>query len=105
MWWLFDGKGDGDIDLVGKVRCLKFKGGRELVLFLSGRDSGNSYEPVPLKRPNRHSMKATFSFDLPELKGAHVDMSVKVSDGVAEGCTSAHPCTERAPDTGMYRLY
>jgi hypothetical protein len=105
MKWLFDGRGDNGIDLVGKVRCLKFQGGRDLVIFLSGKESGNSYEPVPLKKPNHHSMKATFSFDLPELSGRHVDMRVKVSDGVAEGCTSAHPCTERAPDSGMYRLY
>ncbi|HET7481867.1 MAG TPA: hypothetical protein VFK89_03305 [Actinomycetota bacterium] len=104
--WLFDGRNDGDVDLVGKTRCLNPAGpGRDLELFLSGRDTGNSYEPVPIKRPNRHTMKVTFSFDLVELRGPHASMFMKVKDGAAEGCTSAHKCTERAPDSGKWQLF
>jgi hypothetical protein len=104
--FFFDGRGDGDTDLVGKVRCLDPKGPRrDLVLFLSGKDSGNSYDPVPINRPNKHTMKVKFSFDLIELRGPHVDLSFGVTDGQAEGCTSAHKCTEQAPDTGAWRLY
>ena len=99
----FDGKGDGDTDLVGKTRCLKYTGGRDLVLFLSG--DRNSYEPVPINKPTRHTMRFKFPFNIPELRGEHVDVHIKVEDGVAEGCTSAHPCTERAPDNGRWRLY
>ena len=101
----FDGKGDGDTDLIGKTRCLKHQGGRDLVVFLSGKDSGNSYEPVTINKPNRHTMRFKFSFDIPELRGPHVDLFIKVEDGFAEGCTSADPCTERAPDDGKWRLY
>jgi hypothetical protein len=50
-------------------------------------------------------MKATFTFDIPELRGRHVDMRIKVLDGAAEGCTSSHPCVDLAPDRGMYSLY
>ena len=106
MFWLFDGKADGDVDLVGKVRCLKPSSGpRDLVLFLHGKETGNSYEPVPLKKPEDDSMRGTFSFDLPELKGRHLNFVVKVKDGTAEGCTAAHKCKERAPDSGNYLLY
>ena len=104
--WLWDGRNDGDIDLVGKTRCLKpSHGPRDLVLFLSGKHSGNSYEPVPIKKPNGHTMKVTFSFDIPEMHGAHASMLMRVRDGEAEGCTSAHRCTERAPDSGKWELY
>ena len=104
--FFFDGKGDGDTDPIGKVRCLDPQGSpRELVLFLSGKDSGNSYEPVPMTRPSKRSMKVKFSFDLKELRGPHVDLSLGVTDGQAEGCTSANKCTEQAPDTGAWRLY
>jgi hypothetical protein len=102
---LFDGGKNPDIDLVGNLRCLKFEGQRELILVLSGRDTASHYEPVPVTRPSRHSFKATFSFDLPELQGTHVDMLIRVKDSVAEGCTSAFPCTERAPDASRWRLY
>jgi hypothetical protein len=103
--FLFDGGSKPDADLVGKLRCLKFEGGRDLVLFLSGRDTNNSYEPISVIKPDRHTMRFKFSFDLVELTGKHVDMYIKVTDGQAEGCTSAFPCTERAPDTGRWRLY
>lgn len=104
--FFFDGRGDGDTDLVGKVRCLDPQGSpRELVLFLSGKDTGSGYEPVPIDRPNKHTMKVEFSFDLRELRGPHVDLSFGVTDGQAEGCTSAHKCTEQAPDDGTWRLY
>ena len=38
-------RGDRDMDLIGKVRCLDPEDGpRELVIVLSGTQSGNSYE-------------------------------------------------------------
>jgi hypothetical protein len=106
MLWYFDGRGDRDMDLIGKVRCLDpQEGPRELVMFLSGTESGNSYEAVPVRKPNNHTMRVTFTFDIPELSGPHVDLVIRVRDGVAEGCTSGHKCIERAPDEGRWSLY
>ena len=106
LLWYFDGKGNRRMDLVGKVRCLKPQDGpRDLVIFLSGIHSGSNYEPVPVNKPNRHTIAFRFPFDIPELTGPHVDVVVRVRDGVAEGCTSAYPCKERAPDDGRWRLY
>jgi hypothetical protein len=101
MTWNFDGRADGDTDLVGRVRCVD----GDLLLFLRGRSSGNRYEPVPGSRPNRKSVKFRFSFDLPELNGRHLGLSIDISDGAAEGCTSANACHDRAPDRGRWQLY
>ena len=104
MLWYFDGRGDRGMDLIGKVRCLDPQDApRELVMFLSGEK--NSYEPIPIKKPNNHTMRVTFSFDIPELRGPHVDVVIRVRDGVGEGCTSEHKCIDRAPDDGRWRLY
>lgn len=105
MKWYFDGRGDNRVDLIGRVKCLKAGNERDLVLFLHGPRTGNQYEPIPLQKPTRHTIRARFTFDIPELNGEHVDTFIKVQDGMAEGCTSANPCTERAPDDGRWRLY
>ena len=106
MLWYFDGKGNRRMDLVGKVRCLKPQDEpRDLVIFLSGTDSGNSYEPIPVTKPNRHTMTFRVPFDIPELNGPHVDVVVRVRDGAAEGCTAENPCKDKAPDDGRWRLY
>lgn len=73
---------------------------------LHGTKSGNNYEPVPVKRPNQHTVRATFPIrDLQETKGAHLNAIVKVRDGQAEGCTSAAKCHDQAPDTGTWHVY
>jgi hypothetical protein len=101
----FDGGADGDNDLVGNFVCIKTKSGHRIVLMLHGTKSGNNYEPVPVTRPDHRTVRATFSFDLTELKGKHLDAVARVRDGAAEGCTSAHPCHDRAPDTGTWHVY
>jgi hypothetical protein len=101
LTWKFDGQADGDTDLVGRVRCVD---GRPL-LFLRGRETGNRYEAVIGRRPAHDTVKFAFSFDIVELNGRHVGLFIVVSDGTAEGCTSANPCFDRAPDRGRYRLY
>jgi hypothetical protein len=101
LTWKFDGQADGDTDLVGRVRCVD---GRPL-LFLKGRDTGNRYEAVPGRKPTPRSVKFAFSFDIVEMNGRHAALFLEVSDGTAEGCTSANPCFDRAPDRGRYRLY
>jgi hypothetical protein len=50
-------------------------------------------------------MKVSFTSDIPEIDGAHLSMLMRVRDGEAEGCTSAHQCMERAPDDGKWVLY
>jgi hypothetical protein len=101
LTWKFDGRADGDTDLIGKVRCVDGKP----LLFLRGKDTGNRYEAVQGRKPTRDSVKFAFSFDISELQGRHLAVFIEVSDGAAEGCTSAHPCFDRAPDRGRYRLY
>ena len=104
--WYFDGSGGRGMDLVGKLRCLEPQDEpRELVMFFSGTDSGNSYEPIPVRRPNRRSIRFRLPFDIPELDGPHVELVVRVRDGMAEGCTAANPCKEKAPDDGRWALY
>ena len=99
--WFFDGAADGDVDLIGKLRC---QNGR-LWLYLRGTDSGNNYEPAPATRPNKRTVRVTMSFDLTELEGDNLAVKVKVRDGSAEGCTKADPCTDRAPDTGWWAVF
>jgi hypothetical protein len=103
----FDGKADGDNDLIGNFVCRKVSASRHRIfLALHGTKSGNNYEPVAVKRPNKHTMRATFPVkNIPETKGAHLNVIAKVRDGQAEGCTSAHKCHDRAPDTGTWNVY
>ena len=105
MRWFFDGGGDGDVDLVGNVKCVKRGGGRDIQLFLRGKDSGNQYEPLGFTRPNRRTLNLTFSFDIPELNGNHVDLRIHTTDRTVDDCTSPNKCVDRAPDDGMWRLY
>ena len=80
--WYRYGRGDRAMDLIGKVRCLDPEDSpRELVIFLSG--DKNSYEPIPIKKPNNHTMRLTMTFDIPELRGPHVDVVIRVRDGAA----------------------
>ena len=99
--WKFDGRADGDTDLVGNVRC----DGRRPQLFLRGTETENRYEPVDGTRPDRRSISFSFSFDIAELEGRHVSLFIDISDGAAEGCTSAAPCFDRAPNRGRWSLY
>lgn len=103
--WYFDGQADGDVDLIGKFKCVKTGQGKALYLFLHGKQTGNNYEPVKAKRPDKRSAEATFSFDLVELNGEHLKLYAQVKDGAAEGCTSANKCFDRAPDTGKWMVY
>ncbi len=99
--WFFDGAADGDVDLVGSLRC---RNGR-LWLYLRGTDSGNNYEPVPANRPNRSTARITMSFDLTELAGDNLAAKVRVRDVSAEGCSKADACIDRAPDAGWWAVY
>ena len=99
--WFFDGAADGDVDLIGNLRC---RNGR-LWLFLRGTDSGNTYEPVPANRPNRTTARITMSFDLSELAGDNLAVKVKVRDTTAEACSRTDPCTDRGPDAGWWDVY
>ena len=99
--WFFDGAADGDVDLLGNLRC---QNGR-LWMYLRGTDSGNNYEPAPANRPNKRTVRVTMSFDLTELEGDNLAVKVKVRDGAAEGCSDTEPCNDRAPDTGWWAVF
>src|SRR5918999_834002 len=52
--WYFDDGEDGDNDLIGKFVCVNANSNKpKLILKLYGPDSGNQYEPVPAKRPDK----------------------------------------------------
>ena len=80
--WLFDDGRDGDTDLTGNVVC------RNKKLFLMLRSKKNRYEGIRVKRPDKDTVKATFSFDLKELKSNHLDVTAKSKDSTSTGCTS-----------------
>jgi hypothetical protein len=90
--WRFDDGDDGDWDLVGKFR---FTDGA-LRFFLRGTDSGNIYEPIRARRPDRKSVRVRFAFDLVELRSNRLSVVANSSEG---GCPG-DPCRDRAPDTG-----
>lgn len=101
--WYFDDGEDGDNDLIGKFVCVNANSNKpKLIMKLSGPDSGNNYEPVPAKRPDKKTVKATFPFDLAELESEHASAHVRSKDAISEGCDV---CVDRAPDTGGMRMY
>ena len=101
--WYFDDNEDGDNDLIGKFVCINASSNKpKLILKLHGPDSGNTYEPVPAKRPNKKTVKATFPFDLAEFESEHASAHARSKDAISEGCDV---CVDRAPDTGGMRLY
>jgi hypothetical protein len=92
--WKFDDGDDGDVDLVGNFR---YKNGA-LRLFLRGPDTGNRYEPIRARRPNRRMVRVRFSFDIAELQSSN--LSVMASSVVAGLECPDDPCRDRAPNTG-----
>ena len=80
--WMFDDRSDGDTDLTGNIVCKN----KNLVLKL--KSNRNNYEAIEVKRPNKHTVKATFSFDLKELKSDHLDLTAKSKDTTSTGCTA-----------------
>jgi hypothetical protein len=92
--WRFDDGDDGDFDLVGKFR---FTDGA-LRFFLRGPDTGNIYEPLRARRPDRRSVKVRFSFDIEELQSNRVSVVASSFDGGPD--CPGDPCRDRAPDTG-----
>jgi hypothetical protein len=102
--WYFDDGEDGDNDLIGKFVCINANSNNpKLILKLHGPDSDNHYEPVPAKKPDKKTVKATFPFDLAEFESEHASAHARSSDAIGEGCDPK--CVDRAPDTGGMRLY
>ena len=97
--WLFDDRRDGDTDLIGRFVCRK---GR-LSFNLRGPDTGNHYEPLKVRRPNRRTTKVNVPFDLAEFEGAHMGVAARSKDGEAPACET--PCVDRAPNMGTMRVY
>jgi hypothetical protein len=101
--WYFDDNEDGDNDLIGKFVCVNANSNNpRLILKLHGPDSGSNYEPVPAKKPDKKTVKATFPFDLGEFESEHASAHARSKDAISEGCDV---CVDRAPDTGGMRLY
>lgn len=103
LQWRFDGDADGDIDLVGRFSCVRVAEERRLVFQLRGLDSGNRYEPVRAKRPDRRTVRVRFPLDLTEIDGPHLRAVARSSDAITEGCETA--CRDRAPDKRKFRVY
>jgi hypothetical protein len=101
--WYFDDGEDGDNDLIGKFVCVKANSDNpKLILKLHGKATGNNYDAVPAKKPNKKTVKATFSFDLPDFESDHASAHARSQDAISEGCDV---CVDRAPDTGGMTIY
>ena len=92
--WRFDDRDDGDIDLIGNFR---FTNGA-LRFFLRGTETGNIYEPIRARRPDRRSVRVRFSFEIAELQSNRLSVEAKSFDR-GSGCRR-NPCRDRAPNTG-----
>ena len=97
--WLFDDGRDGDFDLVGRVVCVN----SELVLRLHGPDTGNRYEDISVRRPNRRTAKVDVPLDLIEFDATHAGAVARSRDKEAPSCDSI--CTDRAPNQGTLKIY
>ncbi|MGH2754224.1 MAG: hypothetical protein ACRDLB_07285, partial [Actinomycetota bacterium] len=83
LQWLFDAGRDGDIDLRGKFVC------RNKKLMFDLKSKKNKYESLRAKRPSKDTIKVTFTFDLPELKSKHLNVTAKSKDKSSPGCANA----------------
>jgi hypothetical protein len=92
--WRFDDGDDGDSDLVGRFR---FTDGA-LRFFLRGPDTGNVYEPIRARRPDRKSVRVRFGFDIEELRSNRLSVVANSFDGGPD--CPGDPCRDRAPDNG-----
>jgi hypothetical protein len=92
--WLFDDGDDGDVDLIGTFRHTN----RRLRFFLKGTDTGNRYEPIRARRPDRKTVRVRFSFDIAELRSGNLSVSARSSS--AEADCPVDKCRDRAPNTG-----
>ena len=97
--WLFDDRRDGDIDLIGRFVCRK----GTLSFNLRGPDTGNQYEPLAVRRPNRRTAKVNVPLDLVEFEGAHMGVRARSKDGEASACEM--PCVDRAPNNGSMKVF
>jgi hypothetical protein len=75
----------------------------KLIFKLHGNDSGNNYEALTAKRPDRRSVVVKMPTDLTEFESDHASAHARSSDSISEGCDPA--CTDRAPDTGGAQIY
>lgn len=97
---LFDDGRDGDIDLVGRFECHDDK----LLMFLSGKETGNNYEPLKARRPSNKTVKVAFQLDIAEFEADTMGVKVRSIDGTAEGCTE-EPCRDSVPGKGTLKAY
>ena len=74
--WYMDDARDGDTDLWGHFVCVNNK------LMFKMKSKKSQYEPIKAKRPDKHTVKVTFPFDLIEFKAKHLDVTAKSKDGV-----------------------
>jgi hypothetical protein len=101
---LFDDGRDHDVDLVGRFLCSKDDSGNQWSLRLHGPSTGNHYEDLHARRPNRHTLKVIVPLDLLEFAAPHMGVFARSKDATAPTC-STEPCRDRAPDVGNLKVY
>lgn len=94
---LFDSDLDGVVDYRGRV----IRSDGVLVLLLSGQ--GNSYEPLPVKRPSSNAVSFTVPTDVLEAAGA--DLQVTAASRYRDSGACAAACNDRAPDSGWLLVW
>jgi hypothetical protein len=97
--WLFDDARDDDFDLAGRFVCIN----TNLVFRMHGPDSGNRYEDISVRRPNRRTAKINVPLDLVEFDANHAGGVARSRDEEAPSCETV--CKDRAPDSGTLKIY
>ncbi len=92
---------DSDLDGVADYRGRIVKSGGVLVLLLSGQ--GNSYEPLPVKRPGSKAVSFTVPTDVMGTAGA--DLQVTATSRYRDSGSCAVACKDRAPDSGWLLVW
>ena len=92
--WIFDGKNDGDGDLIGRFFCvnsrLKFS-----LRSTSGSDFVDNYDA---SRPNKRTARVQITTMYPQLEGGKMGLKAKSKDVIE----CSEPCIDRAPNKGWW---
>lgn len=95
---LLDVDRDGSRDYRARIR----KAGNKLVVIISG--SGEHFEPLPARKPNRRTVRFVIPGDSPPNPvGPAPNMVARsrfIEDHACDPASGSPPCIDRAPDSG-----
>jgi hypothetical protein len=96
VYVLFDVDGDGKTDYTGEIS----ESGGKLHMDISG--SGSSFEPLPVKHPNGHTLKTAVPGDSPPNPKGTVWLAVRSAFKDTGSCATT--CKDRLPDSAWLEV-